>query len=191
MPAIFMFPRLEGPLTLEEVLEELSEVIDFAIEVEDDDADDDSGIFTNAVIRITDPAGESGKAEILIAAAPDRDPGTAELVEVILEQAEELRGEMTNNTHDVIVRSSDEDADCFAGLVVSYAIATVAECGLLVTGIPHMHGDDCGHEEGLADDEDNVDPPAWFDTPDDFADMFFGPDEDDEECEDEDEGGRR
>lgn len=183
MPAIFMFPRLEGPLTLEEVLEELSEVIDFAIEVEDDDADEESGAFTTAVLRITDPAGDAGKAEIMIAAAMERDPGTAELVGHILKEAEELRGEMTSNTHDVIVNFGPDDSDCFAGLVVAYSISAVCECGLLVTGMPHTDCEDCeegAHEEG----EEAEDPPAWFETPDDFADTFFGSDED-EDGEDE------
>lgn len=193
MPAILLFSKEAPTITAEALLEVIGEELGFDAGVTDVEQDASTGAIREATFTVTqDEDGddeEGGTAALTISGKKDRSEDIAALIDEVVEQAPELKDELTGNRVDITVRFDEGDEEEFAGCILAYALATMTGSGLLAVGMPvgggcdhdHEDGEECDHEH----DEDD-ETTFWFSDAEEFANVFFVQEED-EEGDDEDE----
>lgn len=173
MPAIMIFQKETEGLAVSEISETMVEILGL-----------DCCLYTkNAKVPLTD-TGQSGtelthgaiwvnlpdlhedegepKVRVEITPRLDREQPIQDLVGELLEQDPALADHIEHNARDILLTFKDTSAGEEAAYVLAYVLATITAGSILVPGF----------EEG--------DETAWFEDPEDFADIIFGEDDGEE-----------
>lgn len=186
MPAIWLFPRSAEEPRAKELLAFAADEVGVTARFYEDAAEDDDS--TAYVFSVVEDEEEAGSARIECCPRTSRDEERQEMIDEIVGQAPDLKDELDRNGLDMIVSFDATEEDLLAGCVAAYAIASLGNCGLLITGLdefeelaaeeagyePHEHDENCSHTR-------------YYTNAEDFAEDFFGDDEDMTEGEEDDE----
>jgi hypothetical protein len=174
MPAILIFQKDTTGLTVTEIAESLHGVmgIDCCLYAEGKkvglDAPASAGEIGDSIVwvNLPDLEDDEGLPTVRLEVAPrlDREDPIQALVDELIEQDKTLAETLNHNARDITLTFDDTPAGEEAAYVLAYIIASETSSGILVPAF----------EEG--------DDTAWFDDPEDFADIVFG--EEDEDIED-------
>lgn len=176
MPVIMIFQKDTTGLTVVEVSELLhgSLGVDCCLYKEGEkipleDVARSGGEISQATVWVNLPdwEAEEGEPTVQVDISPrlDREEPVQKLVDELIEQDSTLDEDLNHNARDILLTFEDTAAGEESAYALAYVVASETGSGILIPGF----------EEG--------DDTAWFEDPEDFADIVFG-DEDDEDIED-------
>lgn len=175
MPAIWLFSRQKETPKAEELIafaeEEVGVTTSAFPQAAEDEDDRDMTLFS-----VIEDGEETGSARVYFVPREEREAESQELIDDLLSQAEDLSDEMNGNKWDILIAFDATEEDLLAGCVVAYAVGSLCGCGLLVTGLEELDGEDEEHEHEHEHDE-SCSCSKYYANAEDFADEFFGEDE--------------
>ncbi|MCC5874701.1 MAG: hypothetical protein JJU11_00650 [Candidatus Sumerlaeia bacterium] len=178
MPAIMIFQKDATGLTVAEISDLLhgSLAVDCCLykdgeRIPLEDVERSGGEIASSTIWVNLPdwEEEEGNPTALVEVTPrlDREEPVQHLVDELLTQDASLDADLNHNSRDILITFEDTPAGEESAYALAYVIASETSSGILVPAF----------EEG--------DDTAWFEDPEDFADIVFGDDEDIDDDEEE------
>lgn len=151
MPAIWLFPHDVTDLSIDDLQREFREELGYDLEINRVRRSEE-GLISDVEVTVHIPEQPSGKIRVVANKREDRSDEIQDLVEEIVEQAEDLEPVLNDNVSDVALQFGDTNSDMLAGYLLAFALADQCDCGLLVTGLPAT--DEDLENLGLMDEED-------------------------------------
>ncbi len=191
MPAIWLFPRAGSPPDADQVrhfAEEEVGISECAVNPPDS-GEDDAYVFT-----LEGEDGRTCTARVDWIPRDERSEHVQDLLDEIVQQEEDMAGELNDNAYDVVVSFEKDPNDMFAGMIAAYAIGSLGDCGILIPDIGTLSelaleladDEDAGNESPAAHQcEEGCTHTVFYRTAEEFASDFFedheGEDEEDED----------